>query len=187
MVIEFPNVMLNGLFSDTFDTIPSAYAFSSFFYVRLSAKDGYKTVKRWTRKVDIFSYDILFIPVHQNSHWTLVSVHLKEKEIRYYDSLGTKSNNVSILNTIYKYLETEHEARMNGEVLGSYGWVKAPMPCPRQDNCDDCGVFLCQVAERVARNAPITFVGQNTGALVRNVSDITGKLATILQIKTLLH
>ena len=48
----------------TFDFVPpQVYAFNTFFYPTL-IKDGYSRLKRWTRKVDLFSYDIVLIPVH---------------------------------------------------------------------------------------------------------------------------
>ena len=31
-------------------------------------------MKRWTRKVDVFSYDILLVPVHLGMHWCLAVV-----------------------------------------------------------------------------------------------------------------
>ena len=46
------------------------YTFSTFFYSKL-IKDGYSTLKRWTRKVDIFSHNLILIPVHLGLHWTL--------------------------------------------------------------------------------------------------------------------
>jgi len=50
--------------------LPSLYAFSTFFYANL-AKKGYTSVKRWTKKVDIFAHDLLIIPIHLSMHWCL--------------------------------------------------------------------------------------------------------------------
>ena len=30
---------------------------------------GHSALKRWTRKIDIFSYDLIVIPVHLGMHW----------------------------------------------------------------------------------------------------------------------
>ena len=46
------------------------YSFATFFYPRL-AKDGYRGVQRWTKKVDLFSYNIILVPIHLGLHWTL--------------------------------------------------------------------------------------------------------------------
>jgi len=41
---------------------------------------GHTSVKRWTRKVDIFGYDLLVIPVHLKVHWCLATVDLRVTE-----------------------------------------------------------------------------------------------------------
>jgi sentrin-specific protease 1 len=67
------------------------YALNTFFYPKL-CKDGYSSLKRWTRKVDLFSYDLLLVPIHLGMHWTLACVDFKCKEIRYYDSMNGNNN-----------------------------------------------------------------------------------------------
>ncbi|XP_029113939.1 sentrin-specific protease 7-like isoform X3 [Scleropages formosus] len=65
-----------------------SHVFSSFFYKRLNWKDSvskgvasyptqhrrHQRVKTWTRNVDIFRKDYLFIPVNQEAHWYLVVI-----------------------------------------------------------------------------------------------------------------
>uniref|UniRef100_A0A4W4H729 SUMO specific peptidase 7b n=1 Tax=Electrophorus electricus TaxID=8005 RepID=A0A4W4H729_ELEEL len=61
------------------------HIFSSFFYKQLTRKSNsseeeaaqyrrHRRVKNWTRHVDIFSKDYLFIPVNQEAHWYLVVI-----------------------------------------------------------------------------------------------------------------
>ncbi|KAL9596492.1 MAG: hypothetical protein Q9219_005753 [cf. Caloplaca sp. 3 TL-2023] len=51
------------------------YMFNTFFYERLtSAKPGhkginYEAVSKWTRGVDLFTYDFVVVPVHESVHW----------------------------------------------------------------------------------------------------------------------
>ena len=52
------------------DNRPSVYAFNTFFYPKLREK-GHQALKRWTRKVDIFSFDFIFVPIHLGMHWCL--------------------------------------------------------------------------------------------------------------------
>lgn len=58
----------------------SIYFFNTYFYDTLvklpSGRAGfnYDAVKRWTRKVDLFSYDHVIIPVNRNFHWYLFIV-----------------------------------------------------------------------------------------------------------------
>ena len=65
-----------------------AHIFSTFFYRRLTAKPKggavntdipgpkrrHDRVKSWTKSVDIFSKDFLFVPVNEKSHWYLAIV-----------------------------------------------------------------------------------------------------------------
>lgn len=51
--------------------LPKVYAFNTFFYTKLTTEGYTQQLKRWTRKVDIFSFDILLIPVHLGVHWCL--------------------------------------------------------------------------------------------------------------------
>uniref|UniRef100_A0AC34GPW7 Ubiquitin-like protease family profile domain-containing protein n=1 Tax=Panagrolaimus sp. ES5 TaxID=591445 RepID=A0AC34GPW7_9BILA len=67
-------------------SLPKVYAFQTFFYSNLSQK-GYGAVKRWTRKVDVFSYDIWIVPVHLTHHWCMAIVDLQNQKIEYYDSM----------------------------------------------------------------------------------------------------
>jgi len=56
--------------------LPSANTFNTFFYPKLRSS-GYTAVRRWTKKMDIFSKDILLVPVHLGVHWCL-SVSLND-------------------------------------------------------------------------------------------------------------
>lgn len=49
---------------------PSVHAFNTFFFTKLKTA-GYQAVKRWTKKVDVFSVDILLVPIHLGVHWCL--------------------------------------------------------------------------------------------------------------------
>uniref|UniRef100_A0A672GW43 Sentrin-specific protease 7-like n=1 Tax=Salarias fasciatus TaxID=181472 RepID=A0A672GW43_SALFA len=51
-----------------------SHVFSSFLYKQLSRGRGHQRVKTWTRHVDIFAKDFLFVPVNQAAHWFLVVV-----------------------------------------------------------------------------------------------------------------
>uniref|UniRef100_A0AAY5ERM2 Si:dkey-100n23.3 n=1 Tax=Electrophorus electricus TaxID=8005 RepID=A0AAY5ERM2_ELEEL len=65
-----------------------SHVFSSFFYKQLTRRDNanedstntptlhrrHQRVKTWTRHVDIFDKDFLFVPVNQEAHWYLVVI-----------------------------------------------------------------------------------------------------------------
>lgn len=73
------------------NSLRKCYAFTTFFYPKL-LKDGYNSLKRWTRKIDIFSYDLILVPIHLGLHWTLAAVDFTCNEIRYYDSMNGYNN-----------------------------------------------------------------------------------------------
>uniref|UniRef100_A0AAY4BI70 Ubiquitin-like protease family profile domain-containing protein n=1 Tax=Denticeps clupeoides TaxID=299321 RepID=A0AAY4BI70_9TELE len=59
-------------------SVERCHVFSSFFYKQLTRKDNksppHQRVKTWTRNVDIFNKDFLFVPVNQEAHWYLVVI-----------------------------------------------------------------------------------------------------------------
>uniref|UniRef100_A0A669AZL5 Si:dkey-100n23.3 n=1 Tax=Oreochromis niloticus TaxID=8128 RepID=A0A669AZL5_ORENI len=66
--------------------VERSHIFSSFFYKQLTRRDNaseggnsdsqrrHQRVKTWTRHVDIFKKDFLFVPVNQEAHWYLVVI-----------------------------------------------------------------------------------------------------------------
>jgi Ulp1 family protease len=47
------------------------HIFSTFFYLKLST-GGYSHVTRWTKNIDLFTKDIIIIPInHSQNHWSL--------------------------------------------------------------------------------------------------------------------
>lgn len=157
------------------ENLPKVYSMNTFFLKNLLEK-GYSAVRRWTRKVDIFSYDVIPIPVHKNIHWCMAIIHFKNKTIRYYDSMGAPDN--MVLNSLEEYLEAESLDKRKAPFDKS-GWTKENMQgIPQQENGSDCGVFSCMFAEFVARNRPIAFSQQHMQYFrMRMVYEIcTGKL-----------
>lgn len=87
------------------DNFASVYAFNTFFYPKLN-QQGHASLKRWTRRVDVFSFDFIFIPVHLGVHWCLAVIDFQAKCIKYFDSMGGKND--SCLEALKRYLEEEH-------------------------------------------------------------------------------
>ncbi|KAL1443897.1 hypothetical protein MTO96_030143 [Rhipicephalus appendiculatus] len=113
--------------------LPRLYAFSTFFVPKL-IRSGYEGVSRWTRNVDIFAFDVLLVPLHFTAHWCLVVVDFRERRIAYYDSLGPPFKTPGCLTLMQRVADV-----------------------PLQENNNDCGVFVCQYAECLSRDAPISF------------------------------
>ncbi|KAK2904961.1 hypothetical protein Q8A67_006760 [Cirrhinus molitorella] len=69
-------------------SVDRSHVFSSFFYKQLTRRDNanedststpaqirrHQRVRTWTRHVDIFEKDFLFVPVNQEAHWYLVVI-----------------------------------------------------------------------------------------------------------------
>ncbi|KAJ3405519.1 hypothetical protein HDV05_006534, partial [Chytridiales sp. JEL 0842] len=134
------------------------YIFSTFFYQQLTQKDdtakyskpspetAYNRVRRWTKGVDIFAKELIFVPINEHMHWYLAVIvnpaaFLKKKEsdtiedltddtspssdtqceILIFDSLTGKHPSVS--KTLSSYLR--HEAMDKGKG----GALEKDLPC----------------------------------------------------------
>ena len=68
--------------------LPRVFVFNTFFYESLR-NGGHERVKRWTRGKDLFSYDMIVVPLNFKSehHWALFIIDLSAKVFVHYDSL----------------------------------------------------------------------------------------------------
>lgn len=136
------------------ENYPSVYAFNTFFYPKLM-NGGHSALKRWTRRMDIFSYDLILVPVHMGMHWCLAVIDFRIKKIRYYDSMG--GQNTDCLHALRDYLKDER-ADKKGESYDMTGWVYENVKnIPHQMNGSDCGMFTLKYAEYITKDAKITF------------------------------
>ncbi|XP_016998257.3 interaptin isoform X2 [Drosophila takahashii] len=135
--------------------LPATYAMNTFFVPRL-LQAGHAGVKRWTRKVDIFSKDVIPVPVHVNGvHWCMAIIHMRNKTIHYYDSMGQP--NQPVLNALEAYLREESLDKRKQPFDTSVFKIESAPNVPQQQNGSDCGVFSCMFAEYISRDVPITF------------------------------
>ena len=106
------------------DSLPTCHAFNTFFYevkIRNNSekfkniffqkltKQGHGGVKRWTRKIDIFAFDRIVIPIHLGVHWTCAALLMKQQKIIYLDSMGGTNNECR--RHLLEYLRKEHKLR----------------------------------------------------------------------------
>lgn len=135
------------------DQAPKTYCFNTFLYISFLA-GGHNRVKNYTRKTDLFEKDLVIVPIFQGNHWRLVLVKIKAKLLVYFDSMNKVGRN--ILNQIKTYLAAEHLAK-KGTPLNLSEWnCHIPTDTPQQNNSNDCGVFMCQIAKSCGANEPIT-------------------------------
>lgn len=154
---EVINFYMNLLVERSKDpNLPSVNTFNTFFYPKLRSS-GYSAVRRWTKKMDIFSKDILLVPVHLGVHWCLSVVDFRKKAIMYFDSMG--GNNDEACTILFDYLQQESKDK-KGKELDTSGWTlhsKKRNEIPQQMNGSDCGMFTCKYADYITKDKSITF------------------------------
>ncbi|KAM3594846.1 uncharacterized protein V6R79_014854 [Siganus canaliculatus] len=138
------------------------YSFSTFFLPKLRGggggqAGGHMAVKRWTKSVDLFLYDVIFVPLHLGIHWAMAVIDFKSKTVKSYDSMGQRHDDICSL--LLLYLKEEHKAK-KGRDLDTTKWTVGSLrttEIPQQRNGSDCGVFACKYAEYIAKGRPLTF------------------------------
>lgn len=134
-------------------TQQKVHFFNSFFHKQLVAK-GYEGVKRWTKKVDLFSKSLLLIPIHLEIHWSLVTVNMATKTISYYDSQGIVFRHTT--DNILKYILSEAKEKKQAAFQKSWK-VNIIKGIPQQKNDSDCGVFVLEYCRCLSLKKPLTF------------------------------
>ena len=135
-----------------------SYYFNSFFVDKLLQNGAYcySNVKRWTRKIDVFSMDKVFFPVNiANTHWALAVVWVSRKQIRYFDSMSGAGK--GYVEGLRRWLAEERKER-KGEVLSLEDWTCGSMRgIPQQQNGFDCGVFATVCADFLSDDLPLEY------------------------------
>lgn len=147
-IINFYMSLICERGKDESNSYLKVHAFTTFFYPKL-IKDGFMSLRRWTRKVDIFSFDMIIIPLHLGLHWTLAVIDFDCREIRYYDSMN--GNNGECLKALRNYLVEEHKDKKGAPYdLSDWNFLHNKN-LPQQMNGSDCGMFACKYAEYLSR------------------------------------
>ncbi|KAJ4701455.1 putative Cysteine proteinases superfamily protein [Melia azedarach] len=160
--------------------------FNSFFFRKLadldkdpsSISDGraaFVRVRKWTRKVDLFGKDYIFIPVNFNLHWSLIIIchpgdvaAFKDEEldklekvpcILHMDSI--KGTHAGLKNLVQSYLYEEWKERQKDaseDVSSKFLNLRfVSLELPQQENSFDCGLFLLHYLELFLAEAPVCF------------------------------
>ncbi|XP_038888440.1 probable ubiquitin-like-specific protease 2A isoform X2 [Benincasa hispida] len=137
------------------------YFFNSFFFRKLvdldknlssacGGRDAYQRVHKWTKKVNLFQKDYIFIPVNYSLHWSLVVICHPGEVIK----------NVI---TYPSYLCEEWKERYGDgdddeDVSAMFLTLPFfPLELPQQENSFDCGLFLLHYVELFLEGAPVNF------------------------------
>jgi len=136
--------------------LPVVYTFSTHFYTALRSQ-GYSKVSRWTSNINIFSYDVLFLPIHSGAHWTLLAFYQRKNKFAYFDSMASSDSDLTNSTTRYhvrnftNYLieESKNKRKVPYEKRNAKSIFCTNVPT--QDNAYDCGAFVCAYVENMAR------------------------------------
>jgi sentrin-specific protease 1 len=135
---------------------------STFFFTKLTENGfSYEKVRRWTRGIDVFTNDLIIIPVNvKNTHWYLAVINLRHKRTEIYDSddpaaPGAAAGHVHEI--LMRYLKEEHMDKKRTP-LDEKEWTRQPPGNhPQQSNKDDCGVFTLMTIFYMCHNAIVNF------------------------------
>ncbi len=136
------------------------YLFNSCFYAKLILKFNPVATRKWTRSVDIFSKDLIIIPVCTNSHWRLVMVKV---EIPRMLVMILDSNKPELASPCYdterkikRYLEDEWMSKHSKKALKVQLDFHVTYPSvPQQTNLQDCGVYAMKTLQQFIKSYPI--------------------------------
>jgi len=119
---------------------------------------NYENVREWTsskrhrKGIDIFSQDLVIIPMNtmKGEHWTIVAIDIPNRTYVHYCSLGN-SPRKHVRKFLNRYLADEHRDKKGTSLKGE--WRREKDDKYReltQENDYDCGVFAAYVARRIA-------------------------------------
>ena len=145
-------------------TLPKCYFMQTNFYTKLAEGPSgysYASVKRWTKKVDVFSKDLVIVPIHcHGNHWTLAVINFKARRFEYYDSL--RGSEGRVLEHLRRWLADEHQDKKKA-AYDTSEWTDTSWKSgtPQQRNGFDCGVFMTRTADYLARDARLDFTQED--------------------------
>ena len=82
---------------------------------------------------------------------------MNERKIQIYDSLISSGRPYQMyLQCLLKYLKDERIYKCHTH-LDTQPWdmISCQQDTPQQENCTDCGVFVCMFAKYIVRNEPL--------------------------------
>jgi sentrin-specific protease 7 len=160
--------------------------FNSFFFRKLAdldkdpnsvfdARAAFLRVRKWTRKLNLFEKEFIFIPVNFNYHWSLLVIchpgevatykdeDAKNSEkvpcILHMDSIRGSHSGLKSLLQSYLWEEWKERHKEASEDVSSrfLNMRFVSLELPQQQNSFDCGLFLLHYAELFLEKSPLNF------------------------------
>lgn len=180
-IMNFYIMYLQGPMSSIIRSRGEYHIFNTYFFSKLEAiatkKDKityFLKLRRWWKGVDIFRTAYILMPVHAETHWSLIIICMPTKEdqigpiILHLDSLKFHSSRW-IFNVVSRFLKEEwnylNENISSKECpLRETVWKNLPrkvekkiVEVPQQQNDYDCGLFVLYYMQRFIQEAPERF------------------------------
>ena len=144
-IIDFYYKLIQNRAEKNSATMPSVYAFSTYWWPIVSSQPFDKHIAGWTKKVDLSDFDILLFPINRNNHWSLVVVDQRVKVIEYFDPL--KFQDCGATTVVRDYLVDER-LYYTRNLISKTDWrIITFDKFHRQNNSTDCGVYICAFAK----------------------------------------
>ncbi|KAL6760774.1 hypothetical protein V8C86DRAFT_1039409 [Haematococcus lacustris] len=171
---------------------PVTWIASTFFMTQVL--EG-KYVGRWTTETALgkgptLGYtsvlgecDLVLLPVHRNTHWTVVCVDLGKRHLLYLNSIVQLQGGEDILERVVQWMEAEVKEKGLLSVRPSLANVRRWKRChtavdlmkalqfevPQQDTFDDCGVFAIMYLAYMCAGRLFDFSQQHMETVRRNL------------------
>ncbi|KAG7650057.1 Ulp1 protease family C-terminal catalytic domain [Arabidopsis thaliana x Arabidopsis arenosa] len=179
-VMNFYMRFLQQQISSSNQISADCHFFNTYFYKKLSDAVTYKgndkdaffvRFRRWWKGIDLFRKAYIFIPIHEDLHWSLVIVCIPDKKdesgltILHLDSLGLHSRK-SIVENVKRFLKDEWNYLNQDDYsldlpISEKVWKNLPrriseavVQVPQQKNDFDCGPFVLFFIKRFIEEAP---------------------------------
>ena len=118
----------------------------------LGLDDGYADTRSWIHE-DLREKEMIFVPILKNDHFSLIYINTKEATVHYLDSIIGFRKTSKASKLMKQFIEKYYEEKGQTRTFRIRTWWQIPT----QHNAVDCGVFICQYAERLARRAGLNF------------------------------
>ena len=116
----------------------------------------------------MFLFEYVFFLVGTEKHWMLVYACIKTRKLFYLDSLLSERRANDVLGNIKAYMYNSSVKLHDKDIAWVFN-TEIVRTVPQQTNGIDCGIFTCQFAEHVAREASISFTQEDVPQIRRNM------------------
>lgn len=158
--------------------------FNSFFFRKLADLEKYPPgtfdgraaflrVRKWTKKVNLFEKDFIFIPVNHNYHWSLLLIchpgdvaNFTDEDPRQLERVpcilhmdSIRGTHVDLKDRVSSYLWEEWKERhkeTSEDISSKFSSMRfVSLELPQQQNSYDCGLFLLHYVEKFLEEDPV--------------------------------